>query len=224
MVKLLFGSIIRDGESYLQRYFDQLYDLTSDYKVGLAITEGDSIDNTYAKIFELCPSEIDLYTFKYNHNGPKFGSVSNPTRWHNIAITWNYMLEGLDAVLVDYDYFIYMEADLIWYKETIDKLVDGLEKSFGEAIAPMSMMNDIFYDTWGHRAFGQNFGAFPPFHPKYNDYGRYMPLTSAGSCIAMKPGVINACRLSLVDAMIGHDIVKNNYMFMLDKESKVQHP
>ena len=51
-----------------------------------------------------------------------------------------------------------------------------------------------------------------------------VPLTSAGSCIAMKPEVINACRLSLVDAMIGHDIVKNNYVFMLDKESKVYHP
>lgn len=224
MVKLLFGSIIRDGESYLQRYFDQLTTLTSDYKVGLAITEGDSIDNTYAKIFELCPSEIDLYTFKYNHNGPKFGSVSNPTRWLNIAITWNYMLDNLREVVEDYDYFIYMESDLIWDKATISKLITGLQSNRIDAIAPMSMLGEIFYDTWGHRAFDVKFGALYPYHYKYLDYGRYMPLTSAGSCIAMKPEVINTCRLSLVDAMIGHDIVKNNYVFMLDKESKVQHP
>lgn len=223
MKKILFGSIIRDGEGYLSRYYDQLRSLTNDYEIGLAICEGDSLDDTGEMIYRLLPSELALYAYNYSHKGPKFGSVDNPTRWENIAKTWNYMLNNIDNALEEYDYFCYMEADLIWNKETIDKLVEGMEDF--DCVAPMSMLGqEWFYDTWGHRSNGMNFGASYPYHPFFNDCLRYMPLESAGSCILMKSKVVQTCRLSLKDAMIGHDIIKQGYSFVLDKTAVVNHP
>lgn len=223
MTSILFGSIVRDGESYLQRYFDQINSLTPDYHVGLIITEGDSTDNTKTLLQKLVEdSNFPTVAYEYNHKGQKFGSVDNPSRWFNIATTWNFMLEQSMEVFDNYDYFCYMEADLIWNKQTIDLLVDGLNQY--DCVAPMSMLHEIFYDTWGHRSNGSNFQNLPPFHSDFYKYGRYMPLTSAGSCILMKTEVIKNCRLSLVDAMIGHDIVKQGYSFMLDKMAVVNHP
>ncbi len=122
----------------------------------------------------------------------------------------------------EYDYFYYMESNLIWNKETIDKLVEGM-KEF-DCVAPMSMLNQIFYDTWGHRANGLNFSNYYPYHPDFDKFDRYMPIESAGSCILMKSEVIKNCRLNLKDAMIGHDIIKNGYSFVLDKTAIVNHP
>lgn len=222
MKKILFGSIIRDGASYLPRYFEQLRNLTSDYEIGLAICEGDSTDNTVSVLIDLMEKySFPVYPYQYSHNGPKFGSVDVSQRWFNIAKTWNYMLDNCNK-LQEYDYFCYMEADLIWNKHTIDLLVEGL-KQF-DCVAPMSMLNQIFYDTWGHRAKGLNFSNYYPYHPDFDKFDRYMPIESAGSCILMKSEVIKTCRLNLKDAMIGHDIIKNGYSFMLDKSAFVKHP
>lgn len=221
MKRILFGSIVRDGESYLPRYFEQLNSLTDDYEIGLVITEGDSTDNTFQYLTSQRPSFYPYHVFKYDHKGQKFGSVDNPTRWTNIAKTWNYMLDHIHT-FDDYDYFCYIEADLIWDKQTIDKLVEGM--AYFNAVAPMSMMGTWFYDTWGHRSFGERFSNLYPYHSAFQHYLRYMPLQSAGSCIMMDIEVIKKCRLSLTDAMIGHDVVKNGYLFMLDKEAIVNHP
>lgn len=223
MKKILFGSIIRDGESYLTRYFEQLRSLTSDYEIGLAICEGDSKDNTVSLLIDLMEKHsFPVYPYQYSHNGPKFGSVDVSERWFNIAKTWNYMLDNCNK-FQEYDYFCYMEADLIWNKETIDKLVEGMEDF--DCVAPMSMLGENwFYDTWGHRSNGMNFSAIYPYHPYFNNCLRYMPLESAGSCILMKSEVTQHCRLNLKDAMIGHDIIKHGYSFVLDKTAVVNHP
>ena len=223
-MKILFGSIVRDGASYLPRYFEQLRSLTDKHEIGLAICEGDSKDNTISVLIDLMEKHsFPVYPYQYSHKGPKFGSVDNPTRWTNIAKTWNYMLDNIGNEFEEYDYFCYMEADLIWNKDTIDRLVGGMEDF--DCVAPMSMLGENwFYDTWGHRSNGMNFSAIYPYHPYFNDCLRYMPLDSAGSCILMKSEVAKNCRLSLKDAMIGHDIIENGYSFVLDKTAIVNHP
>lgn len=220
MTTILFGSIVRNGEQYLPRYFEQINSLRTEYNVQIAITEGDSKDNSYEKINQLIRQyDISTQLYKYNHAGNLYGSVNVPERWKNIARTWNYML---DRISLNYDYFCYMEADLIWNKQTIDQLIEGMQ--YFDAIAPMSMLGNIFYDTWGHRSNGHNFSNSYPYHPDFEKYPKYMPLTSAGSCIMMQSKVAKNCRLSEVDAMIGHDIIKNHYTFMLDKSAFVYHP
>lgn len=242
MKSILFGSIVRDGESYLERYYKQLNELTSTYKIGSIICEGDSVDKSYQTILKqkynkllpdfvlyalesLIPnysfSKVKTKVFKFDHKGQKFGSVDVSERWHNIAITWNYMFDNFKDY-DQYDYFCYMESDLIWNKTTIDLLVEGMETF--DAVAPLSIKGNLFYDTWGHRAYGENFKNTTPIHKMYDKFGVYMPIHSAGSCILMKTEVIKNCRLSTVDAMLGHDIVKKGYSFMLDKRSIVNHP
>lgn len=223
MTKILFGSIVRNGENYLPRYFEQLNSLTNDYEIGLAITEGDSKDNTkYVIEDESKTCSFPIYQYEYNHSGNLYGSVNVPERWKNIANTWNYMLDQIDWLLPQYEYFCYMEADLIWNKETIDQLI--WDCAFFDAVAPMSMLGNIFYDTWGHRALGHNFTNMYPYHPDFHKYTKYMPLTSAGSCIMMQPKVAKICRLNSEDAMIGHDIIRNKFTFVLDKTAYVHHP
>lgn len=220
MTSILFGSIVRNGVNYLPRYFEQINSLRSQYNVQIAITEGDSADNSYDVLKDLIRQyDIPTQLFKFNHGGNLYGSVNVSERWMNIARTWNYML---DRISLQYDYFCYMECDLIWNKPTIDKLVDAMQ--YFDAVAPMSMLGNIFYDTWGHRALGQNFSNNYPYHPDFEKYQKYMPLTSAGSCIMMRSKVAKVCRLLEEDAMIGHDIIRNRFTFMLDKSAFVYHP
>lgn len=222
MRSILFGSIVRDGVGYLPRYFEQLRRLHSTYEIGLAICEGDSADETYQYLCSKDTSFLkDYQLFKYDHAGLKYGSVNIPDRWANIAKTWNYMLDHISCY-EDYNYFCYMECDLLWDNTTIAYLVEGMNQF--DCVAPMSMQGNIFYDTWGHRSRGLHFNNAFPFHPEFLNMQRYMPLESAGSCIMMKTEVAKVSRLASHDAMIGHDIVKRGYSFVLDKQARVNHP
>jgi hypothetical protein len=222
-MKILFGSIVRNGESYIRRYFDQISNLTKDFEVGVFITEGDSTDNSYQTIMDNALStKISTMLFKYNHGGNLYGSVNVKERWENIAATWNFMLDRITSVLDQYDLFCYVEADLMWNKETILQLANDC--LYFDAVAPMSMLGGLFYDTWGHRAFGESFSNTQPYHTHFDNYPVYMPLQSAGSCIMMQSKVAKICRLSPIDAMIGHDIIKNKFSFVLNKEIAVYHP
>lgn len=231
MKQIMFCSIVRDGVKYLDNYFNQLITVGATYgtTITLSICEGDSTDGTYEFIksreTHLLNNGVILNLYQFNHNGLKYGSVNNPDRWANIARTWNYMLDALPKH--NNEACIYMESDLIFTPDVIQRLVSGLSKY--DAIAPMSMTSTgkgkfRFYDIWGHRRNEIHFTTHYPYHPEFDLYDDYMPINSAGSCVAMKPEVLSRCRLSLVDAMIGHDIVKYGYTFVLDKLSRVIHP
>ena len=222
MANILFGSIVRNGENYIQRYYDQVSAIKN-HHVAIALTEGDSTDNTYSCILNKATnSGIATNLFKFDHKGNVYGSVDVAERWQNIAKTWNYMLDNIQILLDNYDYFCYMEDDLIWDSETIEQLIWDCD--YFDAVAPMSMLGGIFYDTWGHRAFGENFTNTYPYHSHFNKYQKYMPITSAGSCIMMQSKVAKVCRLNPTDAMIGHDIIKNKFTFVLNKTIAVHHP
>lgn len=220
---ILFTSIVRDAELYLDRYFSQLKELNNLVPCQLLITEGDSVDNTLSKIEE-CP--VLFYCYKQDHNGQKFGSVDNPVRWKNIAQTWNWMYDNFSNWKA-YKAIVYMEADLIWTPETILSLIEGLSKF--HAVSPLVMLRDtsIFYDIWGYRdKNGKHFFSNPPYHEDLEKCSeRYYPLSSAGSCIVMQPRVLRTgCRLSEKDAMIGHDLRKHGYALALDTQQKIYHP
>lgn len=221
MARILFGSIVRNGEKYLPRYFDQLNSLKDKHKIGLAITEGDSTDNTYEYLQSRMIDNV-FHLYKFDHKGKLYGSVNVAERWYNIAKTWNYMLDQIQEHLNQYDLFCYMEADLIWDSKTIEQLIWDCD--YFDAVAPMSILGDVFYDTWGHRALGHNFTNMYPYHPDFDKYKVYMPLQSAGSCIMMQSKVAKVCRLNPMDAMIGHDIIKHGFTFVLNKQLAVHHP
>lgn len=226
MKRLLVCSIVRDGMKYLPLYFHNLKSIAEklDIIIDVCICEGDSTDNTYDYLLNMATNCTWLRVFKYDHKGKKYGSVNVAERWKNIAKTWNYMLDQIKDDLHVYNGCMYLESDLYIDENTVKLLLDDLDTY--DAVAPLSlaMEEDRFYDTWGHRAFGVNFVFVYPYHKLYTTYGRFFPLESAGSCIMMRPEVLKICRVAEHDAMIGHDIIKYNFSFVLDKETNVYHP
>lgn len=225
---IVLASIMRDATPYLDRYMAQVDELRQalaqrgDTLINV-VCEGDSKDDTWAHLLNYYQSVKDGFRFfNFSHGGEKFGSVDHPTRWQNIARTWNHLLNRISDL--EFDAFIYIESDLFFSSDTMLKLLKHLDDV--PAVAPMSMLSDtVFYDTWGHRANGSHFQNNQPYHPVLVDWtDGLIQLDSAGSCKVMRAEVAKSCRLSEQDAMMGHDIYKNGYSLWLDPTLKIQHP
>ena len=226
------ASIVRNAEGYLDRYLRQagalreLLAARGDTLI-MRVAEGDSSDNTWARLTEAVRETPGMAVYKLDHEGPAFGSIDDPTRWRNIARTWNRLFERIKED--DYDALIYVEADLIWEPATMLRLLGRLNDT-GRAVdvvSPMSMhMAGFFYDTWGYRASGHRFGPTPPYHPGLAGLpaGGLLRLDSAGSCKVMRDVVARQCRFSEQDAMLGHSVNAKGYGFWLDPSVAVFHP
>lgn len=226
------ASIMRNGEGYLDRYLGQAEALRAvlaergDALV-LRVAEGDSTDCTWARLTEAVRDTPGMAIYKLDHGGPEYGSVDHPTRWGNIARTWNGLFERIKGH--DFDALIYVEADLLWKPQTMVRLLERLNEASRpvDVVSPMSMhAGGFFYDTWGHRAQGRNFTAWPPYHAGLVDLkpGELLRIDSAGSCMVMIDEVARTCRFSEQDAMLGHSINARGYGFWLDPEQVVVHP
>lgn len=226
------ASILRNAEGYLARYLHQAAALREALAARgdtlvLRIAEGDSQDGTWARLTEAVRDTPGMAVFKLDHGGPAFGSIDDPTRWANIARTWNRLLNRIKED--DFDALIYVEADLLWEPATMVRLLERLNDSTRpvDIVAPMSMhMAGFFYDTWGYRVAGQRFGPNPPYYPGLAALapGELLRIDSAGSCQAMRDVVARRCRLSETDAMIGHDVAAKGFGFWLDPSLAVFHP
>lgn len=226
------ASIVRNAEGYLDRYLRQagalreLLAARGDTLI-MRVAEGDSSDNTWARLTEAVRETPGMAVYKLDHEGPHFGSIDDPTRWRNIARTWNRLFDRIKEH--DFDALIYVEADLIWEPATMVKLLGRLNETRQpvDIVAPLSMhMGGFFYDTWGYRVAGQRFGPNWPYYPALADLapGEMLRISSAGSCQAMRDEVARRCRFSEQDAMIGHDVNAKGYGFWLDPALQVLHP
>lgn len=226
------ASIVRNAEGYLDRYLHQAAALRERLAARgdtliMRVAEGDSADATWQRLTEAVRETPGMAVYKLDHEGPAFGSIDDPTRWRNIARTWNRLFERIKED--DFDALIYVEADLIWEPATMLRLLGRLNDT-GRAVdvvSPMSMhMAGFFYDTWGYRANGHRFGPTPPYHPELAGLpaGGLLRLDSAGSCKVMRDVVARQCRFSEQDAMIGHSVNAKGYGFWLDPSVSVFHP
>lgn len=227
-MNVVLASIVRNSCGYLDRYLGQAAALRNMLEARgdallMRVAEGDSTDGTWQRLTEEVVTTPGLSIYKLDHGGPEYGSIDHPTRWGNIARTWNGLFERIKGE--KFDALIYVEADLIWQPLTMVRLLQRLEEV--DVVAPLSMhCTGFFYDTWGHRAAGQHFRAWPPYHPALVDLqpGELLRIDSAGSCKAMRAEVARRCRFSEVDAMIGHSVNAEGYGFWLDPALAVYHP
>ena len=222
-------SIIRNGTRYVDRYMEQAEALARAIESGgdrfvLVMAEGDSTDGTMAWLAEYVQrAPFGMVVFSIPHGGPVFGSVNDPTRWRNIARTWNGLYAQLRQFVGTSDSVIYVEADLIWNVDTMLRLLYHVECGL-DAVSPMSFHGDVFYDLWGHVGMdGSRFSAAPPYHPSING-GELVQIASAGSCMAMSGRVALTCRFAEQDAMLGHSIYANKLKLWLDPTLRVEHP
>jgi hypothetical protein len=231
-MNVVLASIMRNGSGYLDRYFSQAAALrevlaNQGHTLLMRVAEGDSSDDTWARLIEAVRDTPGMAVYKLDHGGPEFGSIDDATRWRNIARTWNSLFERIKED--DFDALIYVEADLLWEPLTMVRLLDRLDERLRpvDVVSPMSMhVAGFFYDTWGYRAGGQRFGPNPPYHPQLAGRAaeNLLRLDSAGSCKVMRDEVARRCRFSEADAMLGHDIKAKGYFFYLDHSLAVYHP
>lgn len=237
-MEVAITSIVRNAMGYGDRYVAQVNDLAmalyleEEHNLTVYVAEGDSSDGTWEWLegWRESQRETGDYTvrlLKADHGGPAFGSVDNAERWRNIARTWNKLYQYISVSPYRPDAVIYVEADLIWRPETLQRLLKHL--SVVPAVAPLSMHRPSgwFYDTWGHRAMdGSHFQNIPPYHAILAGWkpGTLLPISSAGSCKVMRGEIVGRCWFSETDAMIGHDLYAKGYSLWLDPSLAVEHP
>lgn len=218
-VKLI--SIFRNSISYVDRYVEQVnafrWSLDDPDSLEVVVAEGDSDDGTFT-FLDNC-DEIDR-VLKIDHGGPRFNSVDNPQRWGQIAFVYNALLDELDPD----GPVILVESDLIWQPQTMLGLLKHLGVGI-DAVAPLSVKGDRFYDTWGHRwpdgtCFTSNLDQI------VTDGKLLRPLASAGSCIVMKEEVARKARFGAEDGIVGfcNDMHRLGFTLYLDDREQVRHP
>lgn len=213
---VLLASAFMNGEDYVERYFAQVAELRKHLPLSLRLIEGDSTDDTYGALEQnLLPGDE---LFKIEHGGQAFGSIDHPARWGQIAFVWNTFFEKLTPS----GPLILVEADLVWQPETLLTLAGDLSEV--DAVAPLSLKDGGFYDTWGHRGLdGARFYRAAPFHPSLNGLTE---IGSAGSCIAMREDVYRECRFGVTDGIVGFgaDIRAKGFRLFCDPSVAVVHP
>jgi hypothetical protein len=219
---IVLASIFRDSTSYLDRYFAQVEALREHLDVRLALCEGDSLDDTYRQLKRQA-SKDDLVMWR-DHGGPKFGSVDHVQRWAQIAWVCNELLRAIRHSFPGLP-LVYVESDLIWEPETPLTLLADLEHV--PAVAPMSMHQGRFYDLWGHRGLdGVRFRPHPPYHDDLAHAEGLVEISSAGSCVVMRPEVAAVAEFGDNDCIVGlgRSIRHNGGGLYLDPRVAVHHP
>jgi len=226
------GSMFCNSTAYLERYFAQVTALRDalhpqGHALRLILAEGDSTDNTWDALHAATtgPEAIPAEIVKRAHGGPMFGSVNIDRRWRQIS----YVCDGiLERVTPADDALLYVESDLIWQAETMVTLLGHLEHV--DAVAPMAMRGETFYDIWGYVADQRHFQPDAPYHPMLEspESRRVLhELLSAGSCIAVRGAIARKTRFRPPElAIMGwcHQMLQMGHRLWLDPTVQTQHP
>lgn len=227
-MKIALGSIFRNSNAYLERYWMQIHELNRALAwqgdtLRLILAEGDSIDGTWRELSAHVGGAMAVDLFKREHGGQQFrGSPDNELRWKQIS----YVCDGvLEKVAADDDVLIYVESDIIWDSATMLKLLAQLQDHPAVTAMCFHQPTGNFYDTWGFRKNKLNFMATPPYHPALGS--EPLQIDSAGSVIVMRSEVARVCRFKPAELGIvgfGRDMKKNGFELWLDPSLKVLHP
>jgi hypothetical protein len=235
-MKVLVGSIIRNGMNYVSRHAEQLKKLREAFlpygEIDIIITENDSTDFTYLML-EKQLKPMGATILKFFHGGGAYSSVDVQERWTNIAKTWNYMLDYMLENKFEYDVFIYVESDLEWEPDAMIRMI--MDLNWVDAVSPFTFIGPNFplsdamkhlagvgfYDTYGMVRNGVHFTNEPPFHPDYKP-DELITIERSGCATVMKGEVAENCRLSLKTAM--PMITEGGYTWYLDPMATMVHP
>lgn len=225
-------SAFRNASPYVNRYFEQmsgLYNLLAQYEDTLWIIagEGDSIDTTEMELLAHLAEFPNTGFVKVEHGGPDHGSVVNPVRFRQLAKVWNAIWRSIPA---NCDAVLFLEADLIWEPDDLFVLLCDLKAV--PAVAPMVMHGgkdypkEQFYDVWAFRKEGKHFNPFPPYYNGASSFMGYVPLDSAGSCIALRGDLARQVRFTEDEVIVGlcRQISSLGHRAWLNPNLYIRHP
>jgi len=197
--------------------------------------EGDSTDTTLEELraarttFQDLPGNVTVDLIDVTHGRPNYGSCENPDRLRCLSLVLNKIL---DAVPADADAVVYVESDLKWVPEVLQRLISQLQSPI-DVISPPTFHrhprrpsdSKLLYDTWGFRTL------------EGRRYDRHMTrrslqqkglkeMGSVGSCVAMRGDVARQCRVSNNLALVGwcEAVRGQGYRIWSDWRIHINHP
>ncbi len=123
--------------------------------------------------------------------GPYWPSIDHPQRWRQLEVVWNTALAYLEPTT----YAVCVESDLIWDVDTLLACIEQLGE--GDAVAPLLLKGDIFYDTHGFSRHGQPFSNGAPYIPDWDGQPRLVACDSLGGLVVTTYPVL--CRATWRD-------------------------
>lgn len=237
MNHIVVVSLFRNAESYIQNYFDQMIvwaEMMAEkgYTLSLVLGYGDCTDNTEALLRQEAENFTNCTLVDVSHGGENYGSIVHPERFRQLSKAYNSvwsLVPEQSAVVV------MVESDLEWQPETMDKLVQSLQrykgaKAFGSRrfiIAPLVLREgDLFYDTWAFRKNKTHLQNQPPYHPLFHPKGRFSEMDSVGSCLVMSGNFKHLVHFPEKDVVVGFCRMarEEGAEIYIDRECKVYHP
>lgn len=197
---ILIISMFKDCEKLIDKFFlclNNLVDCSTNYgyNISTCFITSDSSDDTNKK--------VGKYVDNFKNKDMKciFESIninSDFERFDKLAILRNMSIK---LGLSDENYVLIIDSDTIFNKDLLVNLVESLDDSNFDAIAPLIFIdnfrdygNDYFYDTLAFIKNGKNFDHFYPYISDIdNDDVNNGPVIvdSVGTCYLIKSSVFN---------------------------------
>jgi hypothetical protein len=201
MYNLTILSLMRNGATYADRYFQQINAVAGHFqKVCAILTTGNNQDDTVERArgwVAKSPAEIHIY---HHDTGAPTSYDTMQARWEALEHNWNLCLDFLPQVS---DYVACIESDLIWQPDALLECIRNLHLTDCDVISPMLYADgeNRFYDINGFRLpDGRHFNDFEPIIPNW-DKDRWVKVQSAGGMVVARGDTFkracwkNECRL-----------------------------
>jgi predicted SAM-dependent methyltransferase len=197
MSKVAAMSLFRDSsQEYIQQYLKRARALSKKHKVDFFLVEGDSVNDTHDALKkQTSRSKKKFRVFKSDSGLPHMGSTVHDIRFKCLTRTANPILDVVAEG--DYDYFWFIDSDLLYKKDILDNLI-ALNL---DVAAPLFMAAEAFYDIWGYRH--QNGASVGP-HLDWIDGLNPIRLSSAGGCVLFRHEYLKrGARMTMTESIVG---------------------
>lgn len=225
MSKVSIITPLRDASYLLDDFMRRYREFwRSGLELDLVFVEGDSQDDTWAKVGEIVLQHRTVRAVKCDTGQPRYGSVVDANRFKVLATVFNRGIEAVD--LARADYVLMLPVDIITQPDLIVRLAQHNLPLVSPLVFHVSDGN--FYDTWAFRdRLGHGLG---PFH--ITDTWRIFPngptqMNTIGGVMLMKAEVLRAGARyteAEVDRGLCQRAAELGFSCWADPTTKVYHP
>lgn len=176
-------SALRQGSSYARSFFHQIKALTElgyELKVITIVVDGETL--TDASLIEAQTDPRVRFVFEGPSPAPTFFMDERSIAW---ARTANLALE--DSLSTPSEFTLWVESDLTFPCDLIELLMEPNQ----DVVAPIIMLGQLFYDSWGFRDLsGRRISTLAILQSLPKGPGPLTELLSVGSCLLFRSSLL----------------------------------
>lgn len=174
---------LRQGSSYARSFFQQLKALTEvgyDLKAITIVLDGETLTDT--SLIEAQSDPRVRFVFEGPRPAPTFFMDERSIAW---ARTANLALE--DSLSTPSEFTLWVESDLTFPCDLIELLMEPNQ----DIVAPIIMLGQLFYDSWGFRDLsGRRIPSLAILQSLPKGPGPLTELLSVGSCLLFRSSLL----------------------------------